>query len=33
MNITPTLRKLIQDHQDEINNNEFDNLYANRSWF
>lgn len=28
MNIPATLKKLIQDHQDEINNNEFDNLYA-----
>ena len=28
MNISATLKKLIQDHQDEINNNEFDNLYA-----
>lgn len=28
MNILATLKKLIQDHQDEINNNEFDNLYA-----
>ena len=28
MNIPATLKKLIQDHQDEINNNEFDNLYC-----
>ena len=28
MDISATLKKLIQDHQDEINNNEFDNLYA-----
>ena len=28
MNISAKLKKLIQDHQDEINNNEFDNLYA-----